>query len=215
MQKRNKKEKRQKIDPNQAGPGEKELERFYELLGENITEYDCGTLCAPQNNGTPLCCSPGYALPLLYRSELAYLQKQGDFWQAREPRTKRELRQYRELDPREVYGECQGVSRCRRDLRSLSCRTFPFEPYVEERGEITGLVFVEAVLPRGAENPRLPCPLVERAADVRNEYISRALLFWRELLRNPAEYDTYREASRQLRKREAARGENPRILTPR
>jgi hypothetical protein len=34
-----------------------EIEYYYSLLNEEITNYDCGELCKYDNNGIPYCCS--------------------------------------------------------------------------------------------------------------------------------------------------------------
>jgi hypothetical protein len=36
---------------------------------------------------------------------------------------------------------CQGHTKCQRDFRSLTCRAFPFFPYITSRGEFIGLSY--------------------------------------------------------------------------
>jgi hypothetical protein len=36
---------------------------------------------------------------------------------------------------------CQGPARCQRSFRALSCRQFPFFPYITSRGRLIGLAY--------------------------------------------------------------------------
>ena len=47
-----------------------------------------------------------------------------------------------------VYAFCPGPGQCQRTKRSLVCRTFPFEPQVDKKGKVLGLVYINS----GTEN---------------------------------------------------------------
>jgi hypothetical protein len=192
------------------GLSPEQIQEYYSLLNEEITTYDCGTLCAPLNNGVPFCCSVKFAVPLLYKTEFSYLRSKGEMWSEWNPKTKKEKRLLKDLSAAEVYCECKGAANCTRDQRSISCRTYPLEPYINENGEVTGLVFVEDFTVKSDDGNPIHCPLKDRPEDIRQEYIKNALLFWKELLRIPAEYNTYVESSRTLRRRSV----RPVILSP-
>jgi hypothetical protein len=50
-----------------------------------VTRFDCGTLCAGGNGGEPVFCHAPSVLPVLYRAELALLQKRSDLWRQHVP----------------------------------------------------------------------------------------------------------------------------------
>lgn len=195
------------------GLSPEDIQSYYELLSVDIADYDCGTLCAPLNDGIPFCCSPKLTIPLLYRSELALLQQMGDLWSVWNPGRARSRRMLRDLAREEVYCQCRGIDHCIREQRSLSCRTYPLEPYIDEGGKLAGLVFLADFMAAHGGSEKT-CPLVERPHDIRQEFIDRNIAFWKSFLRIPAEFDTYRIASRSRRRREAKTGTVTRVLRP-
>ncbi len=192
--------------PQNSGPAN--YSEIYSLLSEEITDYDCGILCAPLNQGVPICCSVKFAVPLLYKSEFQYLQSAGILWKEWTPARKKEQKMASETGPHEIYCECTGPAQCAssRHLRSISCRTFPLEPYISESGEVAGLVFTGDFSVKSADGRNVCCPLKERPGDIRPEFIQNSILFWKELLRIPSEYSTYSASSRQLRRNRARSG---------
>lgn len=198
--------------PYPEGLSEQSIAIYHHLLDQEITDYDCGKLCAHLNKGVPLCCSEQYTLPLLYKSELAMLQKKGDMWKQWQPKKRKEKKLVGKLDKQEAYCQCTGIEFCLREQRSIACRTFPLEPYLDENGNLAGLVFVADFRLNPEKTSNLRCPLTQRPDDIRDQYIQSALLFWRELLRIPAEYHTYLESSRSLRKKHSKSGIAIKIL---
>lgn len=69
---------------------EDEIQYYYTLLQEEVTEYNCGSLCAPSNGGIPVCCQADNALPALYKAEYEMLSKRTDLWKAYVPMTREE-----------------------------------------------------------------------------------------------------------------------------
>lgn len=121
------------------------IREIYQAFDEPLTALDCGLKCAPHNpSGKPFCCDICQVVPTVYETEWLYLQTSGDFWHvyrgdecADDP-----------CDPAEVLVEtpehmlllaCQGPERCRRSIRSISCRQFPFIPYITARGQFIGM----------------------------------------------------------------------------
>src|SRR6266498_1214807 len=82
-----------------------EIRSIYDGFDSSIAAFDCGQKCAPHNpSGKPFCCdiSPADAATQL-KSD-----------------TPKEMILLARLGP----------SRCEREARALSCRQFPFFPYV-------------------------------------------------------------------------------------
>jgi ATP-dependent DNA helicase RecG len=53
---------------------EDEVAYLYTLLREEVTNYDCGSLCKDDNGGVPFCCVTENAVPLLYKKEFELLK---------------------------------------------------------------------------------------------------------------------------------------------
>lgn len=121
--------------------------QFYNRFNAPVTEFDCGTKCAPHNpSGKPFCCDICHAVPAAYRQEWTYLQENTDLWHewrgdecTAEP-----------ADPAELLADtpeymlllaCKGPAHCQRDFRALSCRQFPFFPYVTSDYRFIGLAY--------------------------------------------------------------------------
>ncbi len=181
---------------------EKQLKRFYRLLSVRMTDFDCGSECAPENNGLPYCCDREQVTPVLFRDEYRWHRKRGAFWKKMPIKTKKDKKLVEETCTYNVFSLCPGGESCRRTLRSLSCRMFPFEPFLDEKGTVTGLVYQDG------ENER--CPLVGKPRHLYNQdYISNAIRVWQELVDTfPEEKEMYLRESRR-RKRLVTRKGKP------
>lgn len=117
--------------------------RLYAAFDAPIAAFDCGAKCAPHNEGgVPFCCDPRHAVPTAYRAEWAYLQQHTDLWrpwQAEDPRETARLQA--ETPPYQVLLVCKGAAFCQRNFRTLTCRAFPFFPYLTCQGEFIGLAY--------------------------------------------------------------------------
>jgi hypothetical protein len=122
-------------------PTPKHYAEIYERLQAPISKvYDCGKMCSPYNNGEPVCCTTGHAIPIVEHSEYRLLKSRTTMWQPFKPKDKWERAEVADLkgsDCRAVA--CQGARLCERDNRSMACRTFPFFPYFNPDGELFGL----------------------------------------------------------------------------
>lgn len=174
-------------------------QQLYALLQEPMIDFDCGTLCAPGNGGIPVCCDEKLTKPVLFRGELTWHQQTSDFWQ---PVTESE-----ELGPEEVYASCPGCNKCDRSLRALVCRTYPFEPFLDEEGALLGLTFNYYEAGR--------CPLLVKKDLVLNpQYILNSLLFWDFVFQHDEEqYELYMDNSDDLREAQE-NGQVIRLFTP-
>lgn len=182
------------------GLTEEEIAYYYTLLNEEITNFNCGTLCAPDNDGEPFCCKVENAVPFLYKEEFQYLQKRSELWSVWEPKTKHEIKLKKETETEDtIFCKCKGVSYCERENRSISCRTFPLEPYLDKRDVFIALVFMQE-FSHG-------CPLTQRPEDIRQDFVDNHFIFWEKLmLRKPDEFETYKKSSRRYRNKRERTG---------
>jgi len=186
------------------------LQRWYRLLDEPMLDFDCGTLCAPHNDGVPWCCDPECSVPLLLRAELAMHRTRDNYWKPMRARTAWDRQLAKDSnDADNVLCLCAGHDRCERDKRALVCRTFPFEPHVDGRGEILGLTYIH--------RREIPCPLYgRRRLAVNPAYVRNAIVYWREVFAlYPDERELYIGESRNCRRRHRRRAERvPLFVSP-
>ncbi len=143
------------------------LARFSTLYREfdaPITNWDCGVLCAPYNEyGVPFCCDARYAVPAAYQQEWVYLQHSTDLWRLWEGETKCETERLRKETPEgQVLIVCGGHTQCQRQYRSITCRAFPFFPYITREGLFVGLSYYWAYEDY--------CWVINHLAEVTQEY---------------------------------------------
>jgi hypothetical protein len=125
-----------------------EIRSLYDGFNSSIAELDCGKKCAPHNpSGKPFCCDICQAVPAAYKSEWNYLEHGTDLWhkwrgdECGEIEQK-EVKRLRADTPKNmILLACLGPSQCRRDFRALSCRQFPFFPYVTSEYRFIGLAY--------------------------------------------------------------------------
>lgn len=125
-----------------------EIRALYDRLRSPIAELDCGKKCAPHNpSGKPFCCDICHAVPAAYKSEWGYLKKNTKLWHAWrgdecENTTPKDHAQIKADTPSNmVLLACLGPTRCERDFRALSCRQFPFFPYVTSEYRFIGMAY--------------------------------------------------------------------------
>ena len=153
------------------------FEKAYELMDQPIIEDNCGELCGYH------CCRRiditgerlgMYLLPLEYE----YMQI--------EKATEHEAHSYLLYDmPPKIkkrhYIYCHEKEGCLRELRPIQCRTFPFEPHIEN-GEFSLVIEREQIH---------ACPLLGNIAEWRQEFIDGIWNGWLELMRIPiVKYNT-------------------------
>ena len=116
---------------------------FYAKFNSPITEFDCGVKCAPYNEyGVPFCCDTNHAIPTVYLQEWRFLQANTDLWRLWQDEDPDETKRLRtELPKGQILIECLGHKLCQRNFRSVTCRAFPFFPYVSKENEFLGLSY--------------------------------------------------------------------------
>jgi hypothetical protein len=125
-----------------------DIRSIYDGFNSPIAEFDCGTKCAPHNpSGKPFCCDICQAVPAAYKSEWSYLEHSTDLWHKWrgdecEDTTPQDVAHLKANTPKNmVLLACLGPSQCQRDFRALSCRQFPFFPYVTSEYRFIGLAY--------------------------------------------------------------------------
>jgi hypothetical protein len=116
---------------------------IYARFDSPILDVDCGTRCSPHNDyGVPFCCDTSHAIPSAYTLEWDYLKANTDLWHLWDPDDLDESNRLQAETPEgQVLIECQGHLYCQRPYRSLTCRAFPFFPFITRGGEFIGLSY--------------------------------------------------------------------------
>ena len=117
--------------------------RLYQTFQAPISALDCGSRCAPYNErGVPFCCDTRHAVPSVYQAEWQYLNDHTDLWHLWKPEDSGNAAQLRSALPDgQVLVECLGHKLCQRNFRSITCRSFPFYPYLTVQGEFIGISY--------------------------------------------------------------------------
>jgi hypothetical protein len=124
-------------------PGDLIFIELYELFSSPLADIDCGEKCGAYNDyGVPVCCDIRLVIPAAYQQEWAYLQGATDLWHpwaSNEDVKTGDLE--KDLQDGQVLLECLGYQHCQRQYRSITCRAFPFYPYLTGAGEFSGLAY--------------------------------------------------------------------------
>jgi hypothetical protein len=177
------------------------------MLREPLTKLDCGTLCKSQNNGVPFCCDVSNAIPLLYKKEFRLFKSRTNLWNVWKPGNKKDAKLLEDLASDIIFCECRGVKFCERENRSISCRTFPFEPYFDKRELMVGLVFNYDFIGK--------CPLTTKKNYIPQSTIDQHFNFWLEFTSmKEDELDCYVENSKTLRRRRGQTKKEFKIFYP-
>ena len=120
----------------------KDFKVIYDMFSAAIaTKLDCGRICAPLNNGSPVCCSTENAIPIVENEEWKLLKSRTDLWKPFKPFDKVTKKIVKDLPDTACAVECKCAVFCERDNRSLACRSFPFFPYFTKGGDLIGLAY--------------------------------------------------------------------------
>jgi hypothetical protein len=121
---------------------------LYDGFNAPVAALDCGQKCAPHNpSGKPFCCDICHAVPAAYQEEWDYLQDNTNLWHEWrgdecESGGKEERSQLlAEMPENMILLVCLGPARCQRPFRALSCRQFPFFPYLTSDYRFLGLAY--------------------------------------------------------------------------
>ncbi|MGR4001189.1 MAG: hypothetical protein OD811_05315, partial [Alphaproteobacteria bacterium] len=118
-----------------------DYDRLLTEFSSPIAALDCGRICAPLNGGEPVCCTTANAVPVLDRGEWELFRSRTDLWSKFQPQDAAGRAIVAEAGRLCVAAECKGASLCERDNRSLSCRAFPFAPYIDRDGNFSAISY--------------------------------------------------------------------------
>lgn len=149
--------------------------KAYEAMGATIINGNCGELCnghccrRTMENGEALGI---YFLPFEYQvmqagenlieSSTLEIHKSGGF-------------ELPEGIDQLIYGFCRDITQCDRELRPIQCRTYPFEPHLED-GKLRLVIEKEQVH---------ECPLLSQRDRWNPEFEKGILAGWEILLQIP------------------------------
>lgn len=171
---------------------------FVDLYGHfnaPISEFDCGDRCAPHNErGVPFCCDTRHAVPTAYKEEWQYLEQNTDLWHLWEADSPEDtLRLQLQAPEGQVLIACLGHAACRRGFRSITCRSFPFFPYLDREGNFLGLSYYWEYEDR--------CWVISNLHIVTPEYRSQFIRAYDEIFnRIPEEQENFRSFSNTMRR---------------
>ncbi|RMF45208.1 MAG: hypothetical protein D6755_08345 [Anaerolineae bacterium] len=116
---------------------------LYAAFDAPVTALDCGEKCAPYNeHGVPFCCDTRHAVPTAYEEEWRYLCAHTDLWHLWQGPTPEETAELQAETPDgQVLVECLGAAACQREFRTITCRAFPFFPYLDSGGNFLGMSY--------------------------------------------------------------------------
>jgi hypothetical protein len=120
-----------------------EFKSLYESFHTPISLMDCGKKCAPYNDyGIPFCCDTKHVVPAAYADEWNYLKKRTNLWHTWEAEGK-DLRDHlvKQVPDGVFLLECLGHNNCIRSFRTITCRSFPFYPYITIDGDFLGMSY--------------------------------------------------------------------------
>ena len=138
--------------------------RLYSSFPSPIATLDCGEKCSPHNEfGVPFCCDTRHAIPSAYQAEWEYLQSHTELWHLWQPPDPAEKERVQsQAAPGQVLIECLGHRLCQRHFRSMTCREFPFFPYITRQGDFIGLSYYREYADR--------CWVISNLSVVTSEY---------------------------------------------
>ncbi|MEW5868675.1 MAG: hypothetical protein AB1894_05315 [Chloroflexota bacterium] len=168
---------------------------LYESFQSPITALDCGDRCAPYNeNNAPFCCDTRHAVPTAYDREWAYLRAHTDLWHIWEADQEAETQALRSQTPAgQVLIACQGHRLCQRGFRAITCRAFPFFPYLTREGEFVGLSYYWEYEQR--------CWVISHLEAVTATYLAQFVSVYERLFEDmPEERENFRYHSTMMRR---------------
>ncbi len=127
-----------------VSPEEKFFEELYRIFPRPLSEIDCGEKCGPFNEyGVPVCCDINLIIPSAYKAEWGFLKEKTDLWQPWSSSDLIDADLENDVQDGQVLLKCLGYQHCQRPFRTLTCRAFPFFPYLDSQGKFVGLVYFQ------------------------------------------------------------------------
>jgi hypothetical protein len=168
---------------------------LYAQFRSPITELDCGRKCAPYNEkGVPFCCDTGHTVPSAYLEEWEFLETATDLWHPWQAKDDVETNRLHSMTPEgHTLIACQGHDHCQRNYRSMTCRAFPFYPYISEEDKFIGLSYYWDYEDR--------CWVISNLDVVRTEYRQEFIAAYEVIFEKlPEEWEIFSHHSEVMRK---------------
>jgi len=142
----------------------------------------------------PFCCDTRHAIPSVYQAEWEYLQANTDLWHAWESDDHADGARLRsELPDGQVLVECLGHRLCQRNYRSITCRSFPFFPYITLQGRFIGMSYYWEYEDR--------CWVISNLGQITREYLEGFIEAYDTIFRLvPEEIENFRQHSTHMRR---------------
>jgi len=169
---------------------------LYSRFQSPIAAFNCGEKCAPYNErGVPFCCDTHHAVPSAHQAEWEYLQANTDLWHPWQPEVSlNSIHLHSTLPDGQVLIECLGHRLCQRNFRSITCRSFPFFPYLTREGEFIGITYYWDYEDR--------CWVISNLSNVSQEYLAEFIQAYERLFQLvPAEIENFLYQSTLMRRR--------------
>jgi hypothetical protein len=181
--------------------GKNFFQEIYKGFEMPLCDQDCGKKCGPHNYyGVPVCCDIGLVVPAAFESEWLFLQENTDLW---EPWSSSGLFDHQlreEVQDGQVLLQCKGYQSCQRSFRTLTCRAFPFYPYLTSEGDFPGMGYY----PDFREN----CWIISNLSVVSAEYKAAFDKSFQRIFEIYPEYrNSFVDYSRYVRQQAAVEGE--------
>ena len=140
------------------------FKELYQEFSLPLSETDCGEKCGPYNDyGVPVCCDIELVVPSAYDLEWEYLQTETDLWHLWQGSASIEREELiRDVQSGQQLIQCLGHQSCQRSYRSITCRAFPFYPYLDSTGNLIGLAYYREY--------RDQCWIISNLSVVKTEY---------------------------------------------
>lgn len=168
---------------------------LYRRFEAPIAVLDCGERCAPHNeHGVPFCCDTRHAVPTAYDAEWAFLKHNTGLWHLWQGRSEAERRRLEKETPDGmVLLECLGHRLCQRGYRAITCRAFPFFPYITRDDWFIGMSYYWQY--------EYACWVISNLQVVTAEYLGQFIAAFDELFEHmPEERESYRQYSSTMRR---------------
>lgn len=174
------------------------IPEIYAGFNAPAANFDCGLRCAPYNpRGIPFCCDICCAVPVAYTEEWEYLQRRTNLWHpwrgdecAAEPEDPSRLEADTPAHMRLLA--CLGPQACQREYRSITCRQFPFFPYITADDRFIGLAYHWDFEPT--------CWLISHLDTISPQFLTEFVETYDKLLLDcPEDYDSYYYLSEEMR----------------
>lgn len=170
------------------------FKELYIQFNSPISAFDCGEKCAPYNEqGVPFCCDTRHLIPTAYKDEWRLLDGSTDLWRLVQPDEQNYQEFSSELPGDQVLIACLGHKLCQREYRAISCRAFPFFPYITSAGDFIGMSYYWEFEDR--------CWVISHLDQVKLQYRDEFMKAFDKLLQiMPEELDSYQYNSMLMRR---------------